>query len=138
MDADDGMDDLHAELSHAIIGAAMQVSNQLRPGLDEKIYERALVLELLARGHKVEQQKAFSVFYRGEEIGKLIPDLIVDGKVIADPKVVENFSEPHIAQMLGYLSITNLNLALLLNFKHPRLQVERVAKSNPPHLRPSA
>ncbi len=139
MNADDRRDDeLHAELSHAIIGAAMAVSNQIKPGLDEKIYERALVLELRARGHSVEQQKAFPVFYRGEEVGKLIPDLIVDGKVITDPKVVESFTETHVAQMLGYLSITNLRLALLLNFKHARLQVKRVAKTNPPYLRPSA
>ena len=46
----------HRELSAAIIGAAMNVLNGLRPGLDEKIYENSLVLELIAQGHQVEQQ----------------------------------------------------------------------------------
>jgi GxxExxY protein len=104
----------------------MAVLNELRPGLDEKLYENALVLELRARGHTVEQQKEFPVFYRGQFIGKLIPDLIVDGKVIADPKVVTAFNESHIAQMLGYLNITDLEVALLLNFKNVKLDWKRV------------
>src|SRR5215831_5741798 len=90
----------HEELTHQIIGAAMAVLNELKPGLDEKLYENALVIELVARGHTVEQQREFPVHYRGHFIGKLIPDLIVDGKVIADPKVVSAFVESHIAQML--------------------------------------
>ena len=50
-----------------------------------------------------------------------MPDLIVDGKVIADPKVVTAFNDTHIAQMLGYLNITGLEVALLLNFKEARI-----------------
>lgn len=49
----------HRELSGAIIGAAMKVLNSLRPGLDEKIYENSLALELIAQGHQVEQQRRF-------------------------------------------------------------------------------
>jgi GxxExxY protein len=108
---------LHEELSRSIIGAAMAVLNELKPGLDEKLYERALVMELIARGHRVEQQKQFLVFYRGVQIGTLIPDLIVDDLVIVDPKVVTAFNENCFAQMLGYLNITDLQLAILLNFK---------------------
>jgi GxxExxY protein len=121
----------HEELTHAIIGAAMAVLNELKPGLDEKLYENALVIELRARGHVVEQQKDFPVHYRGHFIGKLIPDLIVDGKVIADPKVVTAFNDTHIAQMLGYLNITGLEVALLLNFRESKLQWKRVVRGNP-------
>ena len=117
---------LHEEITKDILGAAMAVLNELRPGLDEKLYENALVLELQARGHIVEQQKEFPVFYRGHFIGKLVPDLIVDGKVIADPKVATAFNESHIAQMLGYLNITDLEVALLLNFKNAKLDWKRV------------
>ncbi len=117
---------LHEEITKDILGAAMAVLNELRPGLDEKLYENALVLELQARGHTVEQQKEYPVFYRGHFIGKLIPDLIVDGKVIADPKVVTAFNETHIAQMLGYLNITGLEVALLLNFKNSKFEWKRV------------
>ena len=121
-------DGIHRELSHVIIGAAMTVLNTLKPGLDEKLYENALVIELTKRGHRVEQQKAFPVNYDGHLIGRLVPDLIVDDLVIVDPKVAESFSETHVAQMLGYLSITGLNLALLLNFKHAKLQTKRVVR----------
>ena len=117
---------LHEELSHDILGAAMAVLNELKPGLDEKLYENALVIELVARGHTIEQQREFPVHYRGHFIGKLVPDLIVDGKVIVDPKVVTTFHESHVAQMIGYLNITSLDLAILLNFKEARLTWKRV------------
>ena len=77
---------LHEDITRDIIGGAMVVLNELKPGLDEKLYENALVLELVARGHEVEQQREFPVYYRGHFIGKLVPDLIVDGQVITDPK----------------------------------------------------
>jgi GxxExxY protein len=68
------------------------------------------------------------VYYEGEDIGTLIPDLIVDDLVIADPKVVTAFNETHIAQMIGYLNITDLKLALLLNFKNARLGWKRIVR----------
>ena len=118
------------ELTKNIIGAAMAVLNELKPGLDEKLYENALLLELVARGHTVEQQREYPVHYKGHFIGKLIPDLIVDGKVIADPKVVAGFNDTHIAQMLGYLNVTDLEVALLLNFKEAALTWKRIAGRN--------
>jgi len=84
---------LHEELSGPIIGAAMDVLNELKPGLDEKLYERALVVELHRRGHTVTAQRSYPVFYRSELIGHLLPDLIVDDTVIVDPKVVSAFNE---------------------------------------------
>ena len=117
---------IYEELSGEIIGASMAVLNELGPGLDEKLYERALVIELRKRGHKVDQQKSYPVYYSQELIGNLVPDLIVDYIVIADPKVAEIFSETHLRQMLGYLAISKLKLALLLNFKHSKLELKRV------------
>jgi GxxExxY protein len=79
---------IHEELSRKIIGAAMDVLNKMKPGLDEKLYERALLIELRRRGDVVESQKEFPVFYESELIDNLVPDLIVDDKVTVDPKVV--------------------------------------------------
>ena len=110
----------HEELTRDIIGAAMAVLNELKPGLDEKLYENALVIELAARGHAVEQQREYPVHYRGHFIGKLIPDLMVEGKVIVDPKVVTAFNDTHLAQMLGYLSITGLEVALPVSSRAAR------------------
>lgn len=119
---------LHGELSHAIIGCAMTASNELKPGLDEKAYENALVFELGKRGLRVDQQRRFEVRYQGALVDILIPDLIVNEAVIVDPKVVETFTPTHIAQMTGYLAITKLRLALLLNFKHADLRWKRVIR----------
>jgi GxxExxY protein len=122
---------LHEDLSGAIIGIAMEVLNELKPGLDEALYERAMTIELRRRGHVVEAQRSFAVFYRSELIGTLVPDLIVDSSLIVDPKVVSAFNETHVAQMLGYLNITGLELALLLNFKNARLDWKRVIRQQP-------
>jgi GxxExxY protein len=54
--------------------------------------------------------------------------MIVDDKVIADPKVVADLNEAHVAQMIGYLNITDLHVSLLLNFKHSDLRWKRVVR----------
>ena len=77
-------------------------------------------------------QRAFPVFYRGQLIGNLIPDLIVDDAVVVDPKVVACFTDTHIARMVRYLNITGLDLALLLNFKNARLEWKRVLRPREP------
>jgi GxxExxY protein len=120
---------IHEELSGVIIGIAMEVLNELKPGLDEKLYERAMIIELRRRGHVIEMQRSFPVFYRAELIGTLVP---VDNAIIVDPKVVSTFTEAHIAQMIGYLSITGLDLAILLNFKSTRLSWKRVVRQDKP------
>lgn len=118
----------HDDITQGIIGAAMAVLNELKPGLDERLYERALIIELQLRGFTVEQQREYPVHYKGHFIGKLVPDLITNGKVIADPKVVTSFCDSHIAQMIGYLNITGLEVALLLNFKEAKLTWKRVVR----------
>jgi len=77
-------------------------------------------------------QRSFPVSYRGELIGNLIPDLIVDNIVVVDPKVVACFTETHVAQMIGYLNITGLDLAMLINFKNARLEWKRVLRPQEP------
>jgi GxxExxY protein len=71
------------------------------------------------------------VYYNGQLIGTLIPDLIIENRLIVDAKVVSAFTDSHIAQMLGYLNITGLKTALLLNFKHAKLGIRRVSNSRP-------
>ncbi|HSY53486.1 MAG TPA: GxxExxY protein [Opitutaceae bacterium] len=119
---------LYPELSESIIGSAMKVLNTLKPGLDEKAYENALVIELRKRGHNIDQQKRFNVLYDGQVVDTLVPDLPVDQLIIVDPKVADDFTPAHMAQMIGYLSITNLRVAILLNFKHADLRWKRVVR----------
>ena len=125
---------IHEELSRKIIGAAMKVLNTLKPGLDERIYENALVLELRAAGHLIEQQRQFPVTYRDVNVGTLIPDLIVDGSVIVDPKVVAAFTETHTAQMTGLSGHHgSSNLAILINFKNAKLEWKRIVRQDTKH-----
>ncbi len=119
---------IHSDLSEAIIGSAMKVLNTLKPGLNEKAYENALTVELRNRGFRVEQQKRFDVLYEGVLVDTLVPDLIVNESVIVDPKIAENFTPTHLAQMIGYLAITSCRLALLLNFKFSDLRWKRVVR----------
>ena len=120
---------VHEDLSRDILAAAMRVHSTLKPGLDERLYENALVIELAKRAHRADQQKSFSVYYEGHFIGKMTPDLLVDDLVIVDPKVVDEFNRDHLAQMLGYLAVTGLQLAILINFKHATLRWKRVVNS---------
>lgn len=117
----------HSELTAAIIAAAAEVHALLRPGLDEVMYERAMCIEFASRSKDFSQQTAYPVHYKNHFLGNLIPDLIVNGKVIVDLKVVDSFNDTHIAQMLGYLNITGLEIGLLINFKHAKLQIKRIA-----------
>jgi len=116
----------HQEITRNIIGAAITVLNALKPGLDEKLYENALVIEMAERGLRVDQQLQYPVHYKGHFIGKLVPDLIVEGKVIVDAKVVTEIHSRHYAQMLGYLTITGLDIGLILNFHDRILGKKRV------------
>ncbi len=121
-----GTDGLHhADLTEAIIGAAMRVLNTLKPGLRGKACENALVIELRELGYRVDQQIRYDLTYRAIVVDTLVPDLVVNESVIVDPKVTEDFVPAHFAQMLGYPSITQLRVALLLNFKHASLRWKR-------------
>lgn len=106
----------------------MTVHNTLKPGLREKTYERAVVYELNKRGVNTNQQKSYEVVYDGQVIDRMIPDLIVADSVVVDIKCVTAFDDTHIAQIIGYLSITGLRLGLLINFKHARLQWKRIVQ----------
>ncbi len=116
----------HSELTYAIIGAAMEVLNGIGHGLLEKPYENALVVELGLRKLAVAQQDRFDVEYKGIVVGEFIPDLIVERAVVVDAKVVEAITDVERGQMLNYLRVTKLRVGLILNFRRPRLEWERL------------
>ncbi len=107
----------HQELTGQVIAAAIAVHQALRPGLDEKLYERALCIEFTERHIQFEQQPRYEAKYKGHSVGQMVPDLVVENTLIVDTKCVTSFTPQHEAQMLGYLNITGLDVALLLNFK---------------------
>ena len=114
------------DLTHAIIGSSFEVLNELGHGLHEKPYENALVVELALRGISYDQQKRFDVLYKTIRVSEFVPDLIVDRRVVVDAKVVERITELERGQMLNYLRITKLRIGLILNFRRPKLEWERI------------
>ena len=117
----------HLVECRTIIGCAMEVLNTLGHGLLEKPYEHALTVEFRLKGVPFQQQPRYQVTYKGHEVGCFVPDLIVYERIVVDTKVVEQLGNVERGQMLNYLKITGLDMGLLLNFRHPRLEWRRVS-----------
>ena len=111
---------------YGVVGAAMEVLNELGHGLHEKPYENALVVELGRRKIPFKQQPNFEVLYKGHKVGLFIPDLIAFDAVIVDTKVIDCITDIERGQMLNYIKITKLRVGVILNFKHARLEWERI------------
>ena len=110
----------------SIVGAAFEVSNQLGCGLLEKPYENALTVEFKLREIPFTQQPRFKVHYKSVTVGEYIPDLVAFKEVVVDIKTINQIGNNERAQMLNYLKITGLKVGLILNFKHPKLEWERL------------
>jgi GxxExxY protein len=105
------------ELSHSIIGAAIEVHRVLGPGLLESVYEAALSNEPRERGFIVHQQQELTVIYKGRELpGGFRMDLLVNELVVVEIKSVEKLMPIHEAQVLTYLKLSGKKLGLVLNF----------------------
>ena len=105
------------ELSHEVIGAAIEVHKVLGPGLLEFIYEEALVIELDERGFEIVRQAEVEVFYKGRRLdNKLRLDIMVNGLLIIEVKSSEHILPVHEAQLLSYLRLSGKKLGLLINF----------------------
>src|SRR5436309_10447231 len=128
------------EETHAIMGCAFEVLNELGHGLDEKCYENSLVVEFKLRQIAFDQQRRFEVLCKGKRVGEFIPDLIAYEKVVVDAKCIDRITDHERGQMLNYLRITKLPVGLILNFKHAKLEWERIVLSENigVHRRPSA
>jgi GxxExxY protein len=113
------------DVTAEVIGAAMEVSNILGGGFLEKVYERALVQELHARGTVVEQQVGFPVRFKGVLVGEFVADLVVGGEIV-ELKCADRIHPDHIAQCLNYLKASGLKVGLTLNFQHTRLEWKRL------------
>ncbi len=116
---------MHAEraLTERIIGAAMEVHSYWGPGLIESIYEKSLAHELRLQGLEVQRQVRLDLKYKDLELDDVFTlDLIVEGKVIIELKVVKELAPIHEAQLMTYVKLTNCKVGLLINFNVLRLK----------------
>jgi len=109
-----------------IVGCAMEVLNTLRHGLLEKPYENALVVEFGLRGIPYKQQPRFDVIYKDVKVGNYTPDLVAFDKIVVEAKTIDRITDMERGQVLNYLKITQFRVGLILNFKKPRLEWERL------------
>lgn len=105
------------QIAKIVFECALNVHQNLGPGLLESAYEECLFYEIKKRGLKAEKQKPLPLIYNDikMEIGYRL-DIIVENKLIIEIKSVESLNEVHLAQTLTYLKLTNCKLGLLINF----------------------
>jgi len=117
------------EFSRVVVGCALKVHSALGPGLLESAYEACLEYELIKNGPLVEVQKPLPLIYQTVklECGYRV-DMLVERKLIVEVKAVEALAEIHFAQVLTYLRLSDLRLALMLNFNvvHMKDGIRRV------------
>jgi GxxExxY protein len=107
---------LHSETTEKIIKAYYKVYNTLGYGFLEKVYEKAMMIELKKVGLHAERQVSIKVYYEGEMVGEYYADIIVVNKVIVELKASEALCVEDEAQLLNYLKATEIEVGLLLNF----------------------
>jgi GxxExxY protein len=117
------------ELTGSIIGAFFDVYNALGYGLLESVYAAGLAVELSARGHVVEREVFVDVYYKGNAIARQRLDMIVDRAVAIEIKATEVLPRFSYRQLLAYLTVTRLEIGLILHFG-PRARFYRMVSTN--------
>jgi len=111
---------------YQVTGCAMTVLNALGHGFSEKIYENAIAVELGEQGILYKKQSSIEIFYKDTSVGCYIPDFIIDDKIVVEIKTIDCIGNNEKGQVLNYLKATNLNVGLILNFKNPKLEWQRI------------
>ena len=112
------------KLTEQIIGAAFKVQNTLGFGFRERIYQRAMIVELESMGLKVAEEVHLVIYYAGKIIGKHRADLLVENQVLVELKSLLELSKADEVQLVNYLKATGTEIGLLINFGQT-VQVKR-------------
>jgi len=113
-------------LTEHVLAAVFEVSNTLGSGFLEKVYECALLRELLLRGIRATAQASFTVRYKGHPVGSYFADILVENALAIDLKCADRLASEHTAQCLNYLRASGLTLCLLVNFQKPKVEWKRI------------
>lgn len=107
---------LHKNITDNILRSFYTVYNKLGFGFLEKVYENALLIELMSMHLFCEKQKPIKVFYKEKIVGEYFADILIENKVIVELKAAECLVPEHELQLINYLKATDLEIGLLLNF----------------------
>lgn len=115
------------EECYDIIGACMDVANELGCGFLEPVYQEALCLEFIEQGIPFGKEKVLNICYKGHLLSKkYMADFVCFNQIILELKAVESIRPEHIVQVLNYLKATGMTLGLLVNFGTAKLQYKRI------------
>jgi GxxExxY protein len=117
---------LYEDTTGKIIGAAFEVHDELGYGFLERVYQRALQVELLRRGATAELEKRIQVHYKGAVVGDYDVDLLVDSCVGVEIKVAPQYDKRDEAKLLNELKATGLKVGLLVNFGRSKVEYKRL------------
>lgn len=121
----------HKALTEKIIGCAYRVYSTMGFGFLESVYEKCMLIELEKVGLKAQAQHPITVFYEGEIVGQFIADIIVEDSVIVELKSVRQLAVAHEVQLVNYLTATQKDVGLLINFGESRVEVKRKVRQLP-------
>ena len=121
----------YEKLTEKIIGCAFTVYNKMGHGFLESVYEKSMLIELQKSGLNAVRQKSINVLYDGFVVGEFFADLVVEEDIIIELKSVSNILKAHEVQLVNYLTATETEVGLLLNFGEQEVQVKRKVKSLP-------
>jgi GxxExxY protein len=116
----------HQEITGQIIGAAFEVYRVLGFGFLEKVYQKAMQVELTRRGRKAELEHPIRVNYKGASVGVYQADLFVDERVIVELKAAKTYNMDHEPQLLNELKATGIKIGLLINFGRTKVEFKRM------------
>lgn len=118
------------DLTYRIIGAAMNVHNNLGPGYKEEVYERALASQLNQNGIAAQTQVPLEVWHSGSLVGLFYLDILVEEQVVVEIKAFSHqLTNDELAQVINYLKASSAPVGLLFNFGRRKLQFRRVFPS---------
>jgi GxxExxY protein len=113
-------------ITEQLIGAAFEVHNVLGYGFLERVYQRAMQVELQLRGIKVDLEPLIKVQFKGVIVGNYAADLFVADKIIVELKTDTDYQAIHEAQLLNELRGTQVKLGYLINFGRERVEYKRM------------
>ena len=120
---------LHKELTYKIIGTLYKVHGCLGCGFPERIYQRAIEIELRKAGMVFAMEKEIDIVYDGQNIGKHRLDIVVENKVILELKATDRLPKIFREQLISQLKASSYEVGLLVNFGTPKLQYVRLVRS---------
>ena len=116
---------LHGEITEQIIAAAFEVHRILGYGFLERVYQRAMQVELQLRGLNAHLEQSIQVYYKDHIVGDYAADVNVNSVVLVELKVAAQYNAYDEAQLINELKATRVRVGLLINFGREKVEFKR-------------